>query len=148
MGRVPIGDGLHSGIQSNLYAISSTSGQLLPNLNLHAGEVRRLGTHAIKGGQAFDLFEGEYLGKEKVAIKVIRYFDITPETAKVCVLFFSRLCITNSLSKSDLIVRFKSGEEYGSSTEATIFCPFMACAPMMVLIRMSSSFSFEFPDPV
>jgi hypothetical protein len=66
------GDNRHLGIQRNLHHIQTHTGSLLPNLELKAGEVRRIGKNAIGGSPSMDIWEGLYLDEEKVAIKVIR----------------------------------------------------------------------------
>ncbi|KAF8143890.1 kinase-like protein [Mycena galopus ATCC 62051] len=63
---------LNDGILSNLYDLQSTSRELLPDFNLRSGEVIRIGQFPISGSNAMDVYEGLYLGREKVAIKVIR----------------------------------------------------------------------------
>ncbi len=91
MGNVPTGDWRHTGLQSNLYAISQQTGHLLPEVDLHAGEVRRTSSYPVGGSPAFDIWEGEYLGKEKVAIKVIRGVDVTPDSRRVRSMYHSSL---------------------------------------------------------
>ena len=76
MPKFEIGDYRHTGLQSNLYDVSQRTGQLLPNIDLKAGEVRRVGNNPVGGGPAFDIWEGEYLGREKVAIKIIRGVEV------------------------------------------------------------------------
>lgn len=72
LSTVPQRDQRHLGIQRNLHHLQIKSGGLLPNLELRAGEVRRIGRNAVGGSAAMDIWEGIYLDEEKVAIKVIR----------------------------------------------------------------------------
>ena len=78
-----MGDKRHTDIQYNLYGIQTRSQQLLPNFELRAGEVRRMGTYPVGGSAAFDIWEGEYLGREKCAVKVIRSVDVNPDSMRV-----------------------------------------------------------------
>jgi hypothetical protein len=45
---------------------------LLPDLNLKRGEVKRLGQLPVSGNGTIDNWEGLYLNKEKVVVKVLR----------------------------------------------------------------------------
>lgn len=79
MSRYEPGDRHHVELGSNLYNIQMRTETLLPNVDLKHGEVRRIGNHPVGGSPAFDIWEGEYLGREKVAIKVIRGVEVTPK---------------------------------------------------------------------
>ncbi|KAH8119605.1 kinase-like protein [Phellopilus nigrolimitatus] len=79
LGRYPQGDHRHSGLSNNLYIMQQTSGQLLPDYDLKHGEARRISSHPVESSGAFDIWEGEYLGKEKCAIKQVRCVEVTPE---------------------------------------------------------------------
>ncbi|EJD03397.1 kinase-like protein [Fomitiporia mediterranea MF3/22] len=72
MGSCPVDDDRHRGLQTNLLTIQKTSGQLLPNIELNHGEVRRVSYNPVGGSTMFDIWEGEYLGQERCAIKVVR----------------------------------------------------------------------------
>ncbi|KAJ7431319.1 kinase-like domain-containing protein [Mycena galericulata] len=65
-------DRVHNGLCSNLYDVQLKSGELLPDFNLRSGEVIRMGQFPISGTSAMDIYEGMYLQREKVAIKVVR----------------------------------------------------------------------------
>ena len=83
MASYSTGDHRHTGIASNLYSVQQSTGELLPDIDLSHGEVRRLGSNPVGGSPAFDIWEGEYLGKEKVAIKIIRGIQVTPKVREV-----------------------------------------------------------------
>jgi hypothetical protein len=73
-----------SGLQRGLHRLQRRTGSLLPEMELRAGEVRRIGTQPVAGAtKRIDIWEGEYLGKEKVAIKLIRGVSNNAETMKV-----------------------------------------------------------------
>ncbi|KAJ7819722.1 kinase-like domain-containing protein [Mycena olivaceomarginata] len=60
----------HNGLSSNLYDLQFKSGELLPDFHLRSGEVIRVGQFPVTTNRLF--LQGLYLGREKVAIKVIR----------------------------------------------------------------------------
>jgi hypothetical protein len=88
----------HNGLQSNLYEITLQSGELLPDFNLKRGEVTRIGQFAVSGNSTMDIWEGLYLQKEKVAIKVIRAVHSDPKNLRVSALYMSPLRSTHSIS--------------------------------------------------
>lgn len=48
-------DRRHVGLQRNLHHLQSNSGDLLPNMELKAGEVRRIGRNAVGGTAGMDV---------------------------------------------------------------------------------------------
>ena len=83
MAELKVGDSGHEALGHNLYGVQQRTQHLLPNYDLRAGEVKRIGSHPVGGGPAFDIWEGEYLGTEKCAIKVIRGIEVSPRTRDV-----------------------------------------------------------------
>ncbi|KAF5333294.1 hypothetical protein D9611_002226 [Ephemerocybe angulata] len=63
---------IQQGLSLNLYQLQKQSGQLLPNFNLSSGEVKRTGDFPVRGNATMDIYEGVYLGNERVSMKAIR----------------------------------------------------------------------------
>jgi hypothetical protein len=89
LATMQLGDPRHNMLQRNLHYFQRESGDLLPDLELKRGEVRRMGKvhshflfavyfdshgvqYAVGGSNAMDVWEGIYLDDEKVSIKVMR----------------------------------------------------------------------------
>jgi len=72
----------YRGLERSLHAVQKGSGRLPPAVALEAKEGRRIGSHPIGGNAAFDIWEGVWLKREKVALKTIRSIDVSPGTIK------------------------------------------------------------------
>ncbi|PPQ79567.1 hypothetical protein CVT25_003449 [Psilocybe cyanescens] len=64
---------VHKGLSTNLYRYQSQCKELLPDLHLQSGEVKKIGKNPVRKSSSgmLDIYEGLYLGSERVDIKVI-----------------------------------------------------------------------------
>jgi hypothetical protein len=82
--RIPgyaIGDPRRDGLETNLNSIQNQTGSLLPDPNLKHGEVRKM--NLVTPGSVYDIYEGLYLGQQKVWIKQLRSVNAGPKTLDV-----------------------------------------------------------------
>ncbi|RDB23137.1 Serine/threonine-protein kinase STY17 [Hypsizygus marmoreus] len=72
----------HHGISKNLWKLQCQSGELMPDLHLKSGEVRRVSDQPIKWTNAMDIYEGIYLEEAKVYIKCLRVVDANEDSLR------------------------------------------------------------------
>jgi hypothetical protein len=60
-----MGDYRHNELQNKLMNIKSVTGKLPPSTDLRGNEVRRLGQYPVAMGAQFDVWVGEFMGREK-----------------------------------------------------------------------------------
>jgi len=77
-----MGDYRHNDLQNKLMNIKSVTGKLPPSTDLRGNEVRRLGQYPVAMGAQFDVWVGEFMGREKVALKVLRGVQAKPQQLK------------------------------------------------------------------
>jgi len=82
LSETPPGHRTNAGLQSNLYQVQMDTKTLLPEFHLKRGEVTRIGQFPVSGSASMDIWEGLYLGREKVAVKVIRAVTSDPQSLK------------------------------------------------------------------
>ncbi|KII95384.1 hypothetical protein PLICRDRAFT_99108 [Plicaturopsis crispa FD-325 SS-3] len=77
------GEAASNGLQSNLYQLQMMSKTLLPDFNLKRGEVRRISSFPVgTTTTGLDVWEGIYLNREKVAIKMLRAVRCGPDALR------------------------------------------------------------------
>lgn len=76
---------MHKMLARDLYNVTKKNKLMLPEDELKAGEVKRVGTHPVGGSAEFDLWEGLYLENEKCILKVIRAASISEGQRRVSV---------------------------------------------------------------
>jgi len=123
-----------------MYDVQRESRQLLPNLDLRAGEVRRLGSYPVGGSPAFDIWEGMYLDREKCAIKVIRGINNSPNAQRVSEHFFMIMVWYIDRRYSDSNGKSRFGGPSGNKTKEPISCPSGEFVRPMDLTRKFQSF--------
>ena len=103
-----------------------------------AGEAQRTGQYPVAGSAAFDIWEGLWLGREKVALKTIRGVQVSQDTRKVrwCVPRVNKMTFQNSSRGS--FEKSPSGERSGQSIAVVISCRSTVLASRMDHIRMFS----------
>lgn len=74
---------IHDGLSENLYQYQSHFQQLLPDFHLRSGEVKLIGSTPVRGTPSMDIYEGLYLGREKVAIKAMRSIKFDEQSKRV-----------------------------------------------------------------
>lgn len=79
MPQYEMGDWRHNELQTKLMNIKYCTGELPPYTELRGNEVRRLGQYPVAMGAQFDIWEGEFMGQEKVALKVLRGVQCKPQ---------------------------------------------------------------------
>lgn len=79
MPRYEMGDYRHTELQAKLMNIKNVTGKLPPSTDLKGNEVRRLGQYPVAMGAQFDIWEGDFMGGEKVALKVLRGVSARPQ---------------------------------------------------------------------
>jgi len=73
----------HNGISTNLWQLQRQSGELLPDLHLKSGEVTRVREQPIKSTNVMDIYDGIYLGNERVYIKILRGIEANEHSLRV-----------------------------------------------------------------
>ena len=66
MPQYEMGDWRHNELQKKILNIKAVTGELPPKTELRANEVRRIGQYPVAMGAQFDIWEGEFMGGEKV----------------------------------------------------------------------------------
>ena len=74
---------MHEGLSTNLYHFQSQFQELLPDFYLQSGEVKKVGDVAVRGTASLDIYEGIYLGRERVDIKAIRTMKFDEQSKRV-----------------------------------------------------------------
>ncbi|KAG6837924.1 hypothetical protein H0H93_008318 [Arthromyces matolae] len=72
----------HNGLSKNLWQLQSQSGELMPELHLKSGEVRKIGNQPMRWTSIVDIYEGIYLETEKVYIKSLRMVDASEHSLR------------------------------------------------------------------
>lgn len=74
-------------MEENLRCLQNQSGGLLPEPNLKRGEVKKMDPMPLKRLPVYDLYEGLYLGQQKVWMKQLRAVNAGPKTLEVSLQF-------------------------------------------------------------
>jgi hypothetical protein len=87
LGLCEKGSSRHQKLLAGLHELLACRGSILPCAELASGEVARVGSFPVTGTSNFDLWEGLWLGKEKVVLKVLRGVSMGPSARRVSVDF-------------------------------------------------------------
>jgi hypothetical protein len=83
LGLYEKGSPRHKELQASLHNLLTSRGSMVPIAELASGEVSRVGSFPVAGSSSFDIWEGLWLDKEKVALKVLRGVNMGPSTRRV-----------------------------------------------------------------
>lgn len=98
----PVDSPSHANISRGLLGMQQASGELPPIAFLEGHECKLVGTAPIAGSTVYDVYEGLWLGEEKVAVKVLRSSKASENNVKR---FHRQVNIWHRM-KSKYILRF------------------------------------------
>ena len=116
-----IAERIQQGLSSNLYQLQRKTGHLLPNFNLNSGEVKRTGSFPVRGNATMDIYEGIYLGSEKVSMKAIRAMKTDERTVHVRASSLRWVAVVQ-FNPRGLNGKGRSGRKSGNATVESSLC--------------------------
>lgn len=110
-----------------LYNVQVKSRLLLPDIELQAGAVRRLGTQAIGGNATIDLWDGLYLEETRCTLKNIRASQFSEKEKRVRYTSLSVIHVYLSKIKTEVSERSGNMEKDLRYRPRQTRCPVARC---------------------